>query len=114
MTTDTANGTTEVALTTYEMEALRLTDLEGFYQDDAARRMRITPSSMTKILRSAHQKVARALTESNVITVSRDAAEGEIRTYRCNYCDRVWQLPYQAGLPSECPRCHGTQFHIER
>lgn len=105
---------TEVLLTSHEMEALRLADLEGFYRDDAASRMQLTPGSFAGLLRSAHQKVAQALCAGGCVKAGEvPLSPSQFRTYRCDYCDRVWQLPRLAGVPSECPRCHGGQFHMQ-
>ena len=51
----------EVALTLDELEALRLADLNGFYQEKAAPKMDVSRSAFARILKSARRKVADAL-----------------------------------------------------
>ena len=51
----------EVTLTVGEFEAIRLTDLEGLYQADAAESMNISRQTLGRILESAHKKIADAL-----------------------------------------------------
>ena len=51
----------EVDLGLDELEALRLTDYEGFYQADAAKMMNISRQTLGRMLKSAHQKVADSL-----------------------------------------------------
>jgi predicted DNA-binding protein (UPF0251 family)/predicted Fe-Mo cluster-binding NifX family protein len=52
---------TEVVMTLDEFEAIRLADLEGLYQEEAARRMGISRTTFGRILDSAHRKVAEVL-----------------------------------------------------
>jgi len=52
----------EVALTLDELEALRLADLLGLYQEQAAERMGISRATFGRIVESARRKTADALT----------------------------------------------------
>ena len=51
----------EVALTLDELEAVRLADLNGLYQENAAPKMGISRSAFARILESARRKLADAL-----------------------------------------------------
>jgi uncharacterized protein len=44
-----------------EFEALRLADLEGLYQEDAAERLGVSRQTFGRIVEAAHRKVAEAL-----------------------------------------------------
>ena len=50
-----------VVMTLDEFEALRLSDLEGLYQEQAAAQMNVSRATFGRILRSAHRKVADAI-----------------------------------------------------
>lgn len=50
-----------VQMTLDELEALRLADLDGLYQEDAAARMGVSRPTLGRILESARRKVAEAL-----------------------------------------------------
>lgn len=50
-----------IGMTLDEFEALRLADLEGLYQEQAAARMGVSRSTFGRIVESAHRKVAEAL-----------------------------------------------------
>lgn len=52
-----------------ELEALRLADLEGLYQEAAAERMGVSRPTFARILARAHQTVARALLEGRLLVV---------------------------------------------
>lgn len=51
----------EVALTLDELEAVRLADLNGLYQEAAAPKMDISRSAFARTLESARKKIADAL-----------------------------------------------------
>jgi len=51
-----------VILTLDEIEALRLADLNGLYQEQAAAEMKVSRATFARIVESARRKVADALT----------------------------------------------------
>jgi len=51
----------QVTLTLDEVEALRLADLDGLYQEQAAERMKISRPTFARIVEQARRKVADAL-----------------------------------------------------
>jgi len=59
-----------VALAVEELEALRLVDLEGLLQEEAAFRMGISRRAFWDDLQSAREKVALALTTGKAIEIS--------------------------------------------
>ena len=59
----------EVNMTLDEYESLRLADLEGIYQADAAARMGVSRATFGRILRSAHRKVAETLTHGLALRI---------------------------------------------
>ena len=52
-----------------EYEAIRLADLEGLYQVDAARKMNISRQTFGRILIEAHRKIAEALISGKSIKI---------------------------------------------
>jgi predicted DNA-binding protein (UPF0251 family) len=50
-----------IVMTLDELEAIRLADLEGRYQEEAAGRMGVSRATFGRILEAAHRKVAGAL-----------------------------------------------------
>jgi predicted DNA-binding protein (UPF0251 family) len=55
-----------------ELEALRLADYEGLYQEECAERMGISRSTFSRILQSAHKKVADALLHGKLLMIKDD------------------------------------------
>lgn len=56
-----------VTLTLDEVEALRLADLEGLYQEDAAQKMQISRPTFARIVEAARRKTAEALVHGKAI-----------------------------------------------
>jgi predicted DNA-binding protein (UPF0251 family) len=59
----------EVNLTLDELEAVRLADLEGLYQEDAARKMDISRQTFGNIINSAHKKIADVLLNAKALKI---------------------------------------------
>lgn len=64
-----------VTLRLDELEAIRLADREGLYQEEAADRMGVSRVTFGRILREAHEKVAEALLEGRALVIG----EGPVR-----------------------------------
>ena len=58
-----------VILTIDEYEAVRLSDLEGLTQEDTATKMKVHRSTISRILTSAHRKIADALVNVKAIRI---------------------------------------------
>jgi uncharacterized protein len=59
----------EIVMTLDEFEALRLADLDGLYQEQAAEKMKISRSTFSRIVDSARQKVADALVHGKALRI---------------------------------------------
>jgi len=57
----------EVAMTLDELEALRLADLNGLYQEQGAREMGVSRATFARIVESARWKVAHVLTSGKAL-----------------------------------------------
>lgn len=60
----------EVGLGLDELEAIRLADLEGFYQEDAAKKMNISRQTFGNIIAAAHKKIADAIVNGKALKIS--------------------------------------------
>jgi predicted DNA-binding protein (UPF0251 family) len=92
-----------------EYEALRLVDLEGLQQQEAAERMKISRATCARILEDAHRKVADALTTGKAIRIEGGNFVLGSNRYRCKECSTSWEIPLR-GEPVQlqslsCPRC---------
>lgn len=59
----------EVDLSIDELEALRLCDLKNLEQTEAAKKMKVSQSTLQRILTSARKKVAEALIKGKAIKI---------------------------------------------
>lgn len=91
-----------VALTLDELEALKLADLEGHYQEEAAALMGVSRPTFGRIIAVAHRKVAEALVLGKALRIEGGSISAA-RT-RCHACKKEWD-PDAATL-ARCPRCH--------
>ncbi len=78
----------QITLMVDELEAIRLTDLEGLYQAQAAEKMNISRQTLGRILESAHRKIADALVNGKALLIKggtielADAASDAGHTHR--------------------------------
>ena len=59
----------EVVLEPDEMEAVRLADRQGLYQQEAAAQMGISRQTFGNIIKRAHEKIANALIEGKALRI---------------------------------------------
>ncbi len=59
----------EIVLGLDELEAMRLTDLDGLYQAEAAVKMGVSRQTIGNILNSAHRKLADALLNGKALKI---------------------------------------------
>jgi predicted DNA-binding protein (UPF0251 family) len=96
----------EVILTVDEFEAIRLADLEGLYQEQAAEKMKVSRPTFGRIIDSAHKKVAEALVKGKALKIEGgEFGMAGMRKFRCYDCQHSWELPYGTGRPGNCPSC---------
>jgi predicted DNA-binding protein (UPF0251 family) len=102
----------EVVLTVDEFEAVRLADLEGLYQEEAAKKMKISRQTFGNIISSAHGKIADAIINGKAIKIEGGVyTKAGMRTFICEDCTREWALGYGTGRPQECPQCKNNNIH---
>lgn len=101
----------EVALSVDEFEAIRLADLEGLYQDDAAARMGVSRPTFARIVEASRRKVAQALVHGRALRIGGGpVAFIGVRQFRCDECRHEWSLPFGTGRPPGCPACGADAF----
>ncbi len=59
----------EVVMALDEFEAMRLADLDGLYQEQAALRMNISRPTFSRIIESAHRKMSDALVHGKALRI---------------------------------------------
>ncbi len=98
----------EVRLSIEEAEALRLKDIEGFEQEQAAKKMNISRPTFQRILASARKKIADALLNGKAIRIDGGNFEMTWHQFRCRG-GHEWELEMPVKvLPGLCPTCSTT------
>jgi predicted DNA-binding protein (UPF0251 family) len=59
----------DVVMTLDEFEAMRLADLDGLYQEQAAERMKVSRPTFSRIVDSARRKMADALVHGKALRI---------------------------------------------
>ena len=98
-----------VTLLHEELESLRLADLEGSYQEQAAQEMGISRSTFQRIVTEARRKVAQALVDGTALRIEGGTFNAPPMRWRCDDCGHRWQVEHGSGQgrPDACPACHG-------
>jgi predicted DNA-binding protein (UPF0251 family) len=73
----------KVVLTIDELEAIRLADLEGLYQEEAAERLGVSRQTFGNILKAAHSKVADCLVNAKILKIEGGVVECVGRRRKC-------------------------------
>ncbi len=95
----------ETVLTVDEHEAIRLADLEGLEQEQAAERMNVSRQTFGRILASARKKIADAVINAKAIRIEGGDFVMAGGMLRCGMCGYTWQLTQKAPGPPVCPSC---------
>ena len=99
----------EVVLTVDEHEAVRLADLEGLQQEEAAEKMSVSRATFGRIVTSARKKIADAIINAKAIKI-----EGGdfvmIGPYACEECKHTWELHPGVAVPPVCPSCKSMRI----
>jgi uncharacterized protein len=102
----------EVLLNLDEFEAIRLADLEGLYQEQAAQQMGVSRQTFGRIIKSARRKVTEALVEGKALKIAGgDFAMAQARKVVCQTCQYSWDLPSGTGKPENCPECGNANIY---
>lgn len=96
-----------------EFESLRLADVEGLYQADAAAQMGVSRATFGRIVGAARHKVATALLNGQELVIGGGHVRlGRSQRYRCQSCHHHWEGEGETMVRDRCPRCcppHGGE-----
>jgi len=101
----------QIDLSLDELEALRLADLEGEYQDGAAGTMGVSRATFGRIVESARRKVADALVHGKALSIGGGVVTWTgPRRFACEACGHLWSKPVGGPPPDGCPACGSGRF----
>jgi len=95
----------EMLLTLDEYESLRLADLEGLYQEQAASRMNVSRQTFGRIIEAARRKVADVLVNGKTLRIEGGPVSIKVgETTRCPRCHHAFGLRNSRD-GAICPHC---------
>jgi predicted DNA-binding protein (UPF0251 family) len=99
-----------------ELEALRLTDLEERYQEDAAEQMGVSRSTLQRIVTEARRKVTQALVEGAALHIEGGTFRVPAVRWQCDECGHRWEIEHGSGqgTPARCPACQNASIRLRR
>ncbi|MFA6242974.1 MAG: DUF134 domain-containing protein [Candidatus Hydrogenedentales bacterium] len=110
-----AGGLERIVLGLDEFEALRLADLEGLYQGDAAERMGVSRATFGRIVEVARRKVAEALVHGRLLLIEGgEVTLSESREFACRACGHAWNVAFGEPRPAGCPSCANADVRGNR
>lgn len=94
----------EVELAKDELESIRLADLNGLFQEDAAEKMNISRATFGRIIMRAHQKIADAIINGKAINIQQDYPHllKEIRKNTCSNCGKKYRNQNKKNFCKKC------------
>jgi predicted DNA-binding protein (UPF0251 family) len=95
----------EVTLDLDEFEAIRLADLEGMYQQQAAETMSVSRQTFARVIEIARRKVADALVHGKALRIEGLDPAANGRDFHCPRCREVWIHAAPGEHPEACPKC---------
>lgn len=101
----------EVILALEELEAIRLKDIKGLEQEQAAKKMKISRPTFHRVLSSARAKIADALVNAKAIKIEGGDYIMAQRRFRCSECGHTWEAAYGAARLDKCPQCESANIH---
>jgi predicted DNA-binding protein (UPF0251 family) len=101
-----ASQTEEVILSLDELEAVRLADYEGLYQELSAEKMGISRQTFGRIIETAHKKIADVILHGKVLKIEGGTVSlGNSKMQKCITCNHLLEKKCDKNGKKECPRC---------
>lgn len=96
----------EVILSFEELEAIRLVDLEGLYQEQAADKMGVSRQTFGRIIDLAHKTIADAVINGKAIKIDGGSyVLGKTNKHKCRKCKNNFILTDRVENKNNCPKC---------
>lgn len=94
----------EIILKVEELEAIRLKDMEGLFQEACAQKMQVSRATFQNILDSARKKIALALIQGKAIKISGGHYTTHYCKFKCLDCNYLYDIKFKLDR-TECPVC---------
>jgi predicted DNA-binding protein (UPF0251 family) len=95
-------------ITVDELEALRLADYLGMSHEEAAKQLKVSRPTVTRMLARAHQAIADALVNGKAIRIEGGDYILEGFACHCPKCGSPWSVPASGENKKVCDKCSKT------
>ena len=96
-------------ITVDELEALRLSDLLGMSHEEAAKQLKVSRPTVTRMLARAHQAIADALVHGKAIRIEGGDYVLEGCEGHCPKCGAEWATAASQTNAGVCGKCSATE-----
>ena len=104
-------GQSEIVMNIDEYEAIRLADLEGLSHEEAAQEMGISRPTFTRLLDSAHSKLAEMLVKGKRLVIRGGNVNFRFLIVKCADCGHMFRIRSDE-MPETCPICGSKNLII--
>jgi predicted DNA-binding protein (UPF0251 family) len=99
-------GLDQIVLTLDELESLRLADLQGLYQEQAAGQMSVSRQTFGRIIELAHRKIADVLVNGKTLKIEGGQVQvGDAKPFVCQTCSKAVKIANARKVGTGCSRC---------
>ena len=102
------NNKSAVKLGFEEYEAMKLCDYDDLKHEEAAKIMKVSRPTFTRIYQNARKKLAKALVEASMICIEGGNVVIGLAWYHCSECEISFSII--AGNEKRCPLCGNTDL----
>jgi predicted DNA-binding protein (UPF0251 family) len=94
----------EIQLKADEFEAIKLADLDGLFQEEAAAKMNVSRATFGRIISRAHKKIADAVINGKSIKISENLPKS-LKNKSKHTCKNCGKISSQRLLNNRCNKC---------
>ena len=101
-----------ITLLSEEYEVIKLVDYENMNHLQAAKMMKISRPTLTRIYQRARKKIAESLVEIKTLKLEGGNSYLVENWYICNDCETVFNIPENISFEQDCPVCLGKSVRL--
>jgi uncharacterized protein len=101
-----------ITLLSEEYEVIKLVDYENMNHLQAAKMMKVSRATLTRIYKRARNKIAESLIELKTLKLEGGNSYMVENWYTCNDCETVFNIPDKINFKYNCPVCSSKSIHL--
>ncbi|MCX6163270.1 MAG: DUF134 domain-containing protein [Ignavibacteriae bacterium] len=101
-----------VTLLSEEYEVIKLVDYENMNHLQAAKVLKVSRPTLTRIYQRARKKIAESLVELKILKLGGGNSYLVENWYTCNDCETIFNIPKNIIFKYNCPVCSGKSIQL--